>query len=123
VSRAVQLMHGLPHRPSVRYPDHQRRLQEFIRKFGLEEHLSSLTTGWCSSTVAHVRLNGTGLRFWADSCSLNIKVQVFGSDGFLLSGVRFFDLTKTEEEKIRREIEKIIKKALPEPTKRPRKRT
>jgi hypothetical protein len=50
-------------------------------------------------------------------------MQFFGSDGSLLSGVHFFDLTKAEEEKIRREIEKIIKKALPERPKRPRKKT
>jgi len=123
VRRAVRLVPGLSHRSSIRYPDHKRRLREFIHEFGLEESLSSPTTEWCSSSIAHVRLNGTGLRFWADSCSLTIKMQVFGLGGFLLSGVRIFDLTKTEEETIRREIERIIKKALPEPTKRPRKRT
>lgn len=112
------------HQPSIERSDHGRRLSEFIQEIGLADHLSTFHTGWCSSTVAHVRLpDGTGLRFWADSCSTSIKMQFFGSDGSLLSGVHFFDLTKAEEEKIRREIEKIIKKALPERPKRPRKKT
>ena len=112
------------HQPPVKRSDHGRRLSEFIQSAGLAEYLSTFHTGWCSSAVAYVRLpDGTGLRFWADSSSISIKMQVFGSDGSLLSGVHFFDLTKSEEEKIRREIEKIIKKELPERPKRPRKKT
>jgi len=123
VRLTVLLKSNSQHQRSVKQSDHRHRLSEFLHNAGLAEYLSTFHSGWCSSTVAHVRLNGIGLRFWADACSSRIKMQVFGSDGSLLSGLHLFDLNKTEEEKIRREIERIIKKALPEPKKRPRKRT
>ena len=120
---SMRLNHSSPANLSTGYPHHSKRLVEFIQSAGLAEYLSTFDRGVGSISFAHVQLpDKTGLRFWADSCSTSIKMQICGSDGSLLKGVHFFDLTKGEEEKIRREIEKFIKKALPDRPRRPRKK-
>lgn len=111
------------HQPVAFFPDHAARLSDFIHRLGLTEFLSTFHTGWCAGTFAFVRLpDGNGLHLWADSCSLSIKMQAFDPQGSRFHGVHFFDLKKSDEQKIRREIEKILKNPLPDRPKRPGKK-
>ena len=49
-------------------------------------------------------------------------MQAFDPQGSRFHGVHFFDLKKSDEQKIRREIEKILKNPLPDRPKRPGKK-